>query len=62
MSDDPLRKITHREYLEPQGSRPGTGSVRLYLECGHQVVRNISSEPRSQCRCPQCLYDQSGGM
>jgi hypothetical protein len=59
MADDPLRRIVGREYREPKYSRAGTGSVRLELECGHHVVRKFSNEPRTHCRCPDCLYDQS---
>lgn len=55
----PMRKIVDRRYYEPKYAPANTGSVELTLECGHKIRRKQSSEPRHQCRCEDCYYDQS---
>ncbi len=55
----PMKQIVDRRYYAPKHAAPGTGSVELTLECGHKIHRKRSDEPRYQCRCEPCYYDQS---
>ena len=50
----PLRRILRRERYQTDSHPHGTWSVWLWLECGHELRRKGSEEPRTKARCREC--------
>lgn len=50
----PLRLVTRRTELTHKCCRPGEGSRRHTLECGHEVTTKQSAGFPSRKRCVEC--------
>lgn len=50
----PLRKVTRTEDVTNKYCRPGEGSRRHFLECGHTVICKQSYGFQTRKRCRDC--------
>jgi hypothetical protein len=51
---EPRRLIVRHELLRMRHAAPGAYSVRLFLACGHELVRKASAYRGKTAKCWQC--------
>jgi hypothetical protein len=54
----PLRKVKEITFCQSKYSRPGHGSNRFFLECGHIAWAKYSQGHPSHKRCRDCWLEQ----
>jgi len=54
----PLRKVKKVTFCQSKYSRPGHGSNRFDLECGHIAWAKYSQGEPARKRCRECWQDQ----
>jgi hypothetical protein len=50
----PLRRVVRTKFTINKYNRPGEGSVRHTLECGHEVIQKLSAGFPKRKRCREC--------
>jgi len=54
----PLRRVKETTFCQSKYSRPGHGSNRFFLECGHTVYANYSQGSPDRKRCRECWQEE----